>query len=85
MSIADDYVTVSNAMDRHDREGHEALQRIKAAHQRYRDAAKRLTDLANEKHAVWLRQTRGVSMESLTAPQEIRESLGDAYLGGLLQ
>lgn len=62
-----------------------ALARIKAKHQELLDAVMRVTDLANAKHAAWLKQTRGVSMESLTAPREIRDALGPAYLGGPLQ
>lgn len=74
MSIADDYVTVSNAMDRHDREGHEALQRIKARHQELLNAALRVTEMANA-----LRED-GFSEEA----RAIREALGPAYLGGPL-
>lgn len=84
--IADDFATVASDLGLAERfhdgdcchEARAALERIKAAYQRYLDAASRVTDLANGWHR------SGIPVLALYAI-DLRVALKDAYLGGPLQ
>lgn len=84
MSIVDDYATIRADLESdHNRRALAALERIRAKHQLYLDACSRLTWKAN---ALAANQEPGVrgDMRRMFA-REVRDALGDAYLGGPLQ